>query len=218
MKFILKHWHTISLFAGIYIIAGTLDFWDSLTYLQVLSLLNLGVIFLHFYEEFGFPGGFPKFANTLFNPKDSTPDLADRYPLNAMSALWINWGTALFLYLPPVLFPDVIGLGLAPMLFGGVAQVIVHGIVNNKILKTWYNSGLATSVLGHLPLLILYIQHIENQNLATIWDYVIGMILMIVWYVIVIRILIPKLWESKNSPYPFSKEVMDKFDKLYKRK
>lgn len=210
MRFILKNWHTISLFAGIYTIAGTLDFWDSLTYLQVLSLLNLGVIFLHFYEEFGFPGGFPKFANTLFNPKDSTPDLADRYPLNAMSALWINWGTALFLYLPPVLFPDVIGLGLAPMLFGGVAQVIVHGIVNNKILKTWYNSGLVTSVWGHLPLLILYIQHIESQNLVTLWDYAIGMILMVVWCVVVIRIVIPKLWESKNSPYPFSKETMDK--------
>lgn len=215
MNFILKNWVKISLPIGLLIIIGTFLFWNDLQYLQALSLLNLGVIFLHFYEEFLFPGGFPKFANTLFAPKDSTPDIADRYPLNNMSALWTNWGTALFFYLPAVLFPDAIWFGLAPMIFGGVAQVIIHGIVNNKILKTWYNSGLASSVLGHLPLMILYILHIEEQHLATAWDYVIGVLLMVAWYVVVIRILIAKLWESKTSPYPFSQKEMDRFDALY---
>lgn len=47
------------------------------------------------------------------------------------------------------------------------------------------------------------------------WDDVIAVVLMVVWYVGVIRMIIPKLWEDKNSPYLFSTTQMAKFDKLY---
>lgn len=101
------------------------------------------------------------------------------------------------------------------MLFGGVAQLIVHGIVNNKMLNTWYNSGLFVVVFGHLPLMVAYIAYIERHGLAAWWDYVIAVVLMVAWYVGVIRILIPKLWERKDSPYPFAPALMEKFGKLY---
>lgn len=127
---------------GVVIIVFTVLTWSHWHYLQALALLNLAVIFLHFYEEFELQGGFPKFANTLFVPKDSTPDIADCYPLKNMSALWTSWRTAIVMYLIPVFFPDVIWLGLVPMIFGGVAQLLIHGIANNVMLKTWYNAGL----------------------------------------------------------------------------
>ncbi|WP_051977439.1 HXXEE domain-containing protein [Necropsobacter rosorum] len=218
MKFLLNNWVNLSGVIGVAILGFTFATWHDWHVLQIIALLNLAVIFFHFFEEFGFPGGFPKFANTIFAPKDSTPDIADRYPLNNMSALWINWGTALVMYLPPVIFYDQIWLGLVGIIFGGVAQVIIHGIVNNNMLKTKYNSGLASSLLGHFPLMIAYIYVIETQNLVVWWEYVLAVFLMIAWYVGVIRILIPKLWEDKNSPYAFAPYQMEKFDRFYGEK
>ncbi|WP_373101120.1 MULTISPECIES: HXXEE domain-containing protein [Pasteurellaceae] len=146
---------------------------------------------------------------------DSTPDIADRYPLNNMSALWTNWGTTLFMYLPPIIFPNTIWLGLVPMIFGGVAQLLIHGIVNKKMLKSRYNAGLATTLFGHFPLFVAYVYHIEVHQLVIWWEYLLAAVLIVAWYVGVIRIVIPKLWEDKNSPYPFNPAQMAKFDRLY---
>lgn len=215
MKFVLRHFYNISVFIGIAIILYTVLNWNSLSYLQALALLNLAVINFHFFEEFGFPGGFPYFANMMFGYKNSPAP--ERYPLNQMSALLINWGTALLMYVPPIFFPNVIWLGLIPILFGGLAQLLVHGIVNNRMLKTYYNGGLATAVLGHLPIAILYIRYISANDLATVWDYVIGVVLMVAYYVVVVRTLIPKVFEDINSPYPFGETEMARFEKFYGR-
>nr|WP_248736158.1 HXXEE domain-containing protein [Neobacillus rhizosphaerae] len=59
------------------------------------------------------------------------------------------------MYLVPVFLPDVIWLGLAPMLFG-MMQFVVHGIMTPKKLGQFYNPGLAAVVLGHIPLGIYY--------------------------------------------------------------
>lgn len=212
MKYLLRNFYNISVFIGLAIIAYTIYDWNNLHYLSALALLNLAVINFHFYEEFGFPGGFPYFANMMFGYKNSPKP--DRYPLNQMSAFLTNWGTALVMYLPPVFLPDKIWLGLTPILFGTM-QVVVHGIVNNKMLKTWYNGGLATALFGHLPIAIFYIKYITENNLATVWDYVIAFVLMVVWYVVGIRIFINKAFESLESPYPFAPEEMTRFEKFY---
>ncbi|AMW22458.1 HXXEE domain-containing protein [Staphylococcus haemolyticus] len=209
MKFLLRHFYNLSVPIDIIIIIGTIIFWQDINVLQRLALLNLAIINFHFFEEFGYPGGFPKFANTMFAYKNSPRP--DRFPLNQMSAFLTNWGTALVLYVPPIIFPDAIWFGLAPILFGGLAQLIVHAIVNNKMLGTYYNAGLATVVFGHLPIAIIYIIYIHTHNLVSFWDYVIGVVIMVLWYVVGIRILINKGFESMNSSYPFAPEEMAKF-------
>lgn len=209
MKFLLRHFYNISVIIGIFIIIGTIIFWQDLNTLQRLSLFNLAILNFHFFEEFGYPGGFPKFANTMFAYKNSPRP--DRFPLNQMSAFLTNWGTAVVLYIPPIIFPDAIWFGLAPILFGGLAQLIGHGIVNNKMLGTYYNAGLATVVFGHFPIALIYIIYIHSHNLVSFWDYIIAIIIMILWYVVGIRIFITKGFESKNSPYPFAPEEMSKF-------
>lgn len=209
MKFLLRHFYNLSVPIGIIIIIGTIIFWQDINALQRLALLNLAVINFHFFEEFGYPGGFPKFANTMFAYKNSPRP--DRFPLNQMSAFLTNWGTALVLYIPPIIYPDAIWFGLAPILFGGLAQLIVHAIVNNKMLGTYYNAGLATVVFGHLPIAIIYIIYIHTHNLVSFWDYVIGVVIMVLWYVVGIRIFINKGFESMNSSYPFAPEEMAKF-------
>ena len=209
MKFLLRHFYNLSVPIGVIIIIGTIIFWQDINALQRLALINLAVINFHFFEEFGYPGGFPKFANTMFAYKNSPRP--DRFPLNQMSAFLTNWGTALVLYIPPIIFPNEIWFGLAPILFGGLAQLIVHAIVNNKMLGTYYNAGLATVVFGHLPIAIIYIIYIHTHNLVSFWDYVIGVVIMVLWYVVGIRILINKGFESMNSSYPFAPEEMAKF-------
>jgi hypothetical protein len=215
MKFILRHFYNISFFVGVVLLALTFVFWKDLHYLQALALLNLAVINFHFFEEFGVPGGFPYFANMMFGYKNSPAP--DRFPLNQMSALLTNWGTALVMYVPPIFFSNQIWLGLAPVLFGGAAQLVIHGIVNNKILKTWYNSGLVAVLFGHVPIAVFYIKYIVENNLASVCDWVIAIVLMLVWYVVGVRIIINKLFENINSPYPFDKAEMAKFHKLYKK-
>lgn len=209
MKFLLRHFYNISLGIGIISIICTIIFWHDMSFLQRLSLLNFAVINFHFFEEFGFPGGFPAYANTMFAYKNSPAP--DRYPLNQLSALLINWGTAIVLYLPPILFPDVIWFGLAPILFGGIAQLLIHGIYNNILLKRFYNSGLAAVLFGHVPILIIYIYYITVNNLASGFDYLIGTAIMVSWYIIGVRIIITKSLEDMNSPYPFDEVEMKKF-------
>ncbi|MGJ5712806.1 HXXEE domain-containing protein [Staphylococcus auricularis] len=135
----------------------------------------------------------------------------ERFPLNQMSALLINWGTALILYIPPIFFPEKIWFGLSPILFGGLAQLIVHGVVNNKMMGTLYNVGLATVLFGHFPIMVIYIIYIHTQHLVSGWDYLIGVIIMVVWYVVGVRLLISKGFENINSPYPFAPEEMARF-------
>ena len=65
-KFLLRHFYNISLGIGIVALIGAIIFWKDMSFLQGLAVLNFAVINFHFFEEFGFPGGFPKFCNTIF--------------------------------------------------------------------------------------------------------------------------------------------------------
>jgi len=158
-----------------------------------------------------------KMANTLYykgNKEDPS-----RYPLNQNMVMWGNWTFAVLFYIPPIFYPHIIWLGLMPMLFGGVAQLIMHGIVNNRLLGKghWYNSGLASTVLGHLPLFLTYAYVIQTNDLATVWDWGIAAVYAVLAYVVVMRIAMMKLLGDVNSPYPFTKEEMARFDRLYQR-
>lgn len=208
-KFLLRHFYNISLGIGFILLICAFVFWKDMSYLQGLAVLNLAVLNFHFFEEFGFPGGFPKFCNTMFAYKNSPAP--DRYPLNQMSAFLTNWVTAIVLYIPPIFFPNVIWFGLAPILFGGVAQLIMHGVYNNILLKKFYNAGLGAVLFGHVPIAICYIHYITVNHLASGWDYLIGTVIMVLWYVVGVRLIINKSLEDVNSPYPFDEVEMSKF-------
>ena len=103
-----------------------------------------------------------------------------------MSAFLTNWGTALVLYIPPIIFPNELWFGLAPIIFGGFAQLIIHGIVNNRMLGTYYNAGLLSVLIGHLPIAIIYIYYIHTHNMVSFlglyyWNYYNGF-MVCSWY------------------------------------
>lgn len=82
---------------------------------------------------------------------------------------------------------------------------------NNILLKRFYNAGLAAVLFGHAPIAICYIYYITVNNLASGWDYLIGTVIMALWYVVGICIIINKSFEYVNSPYPFDEVEMNKF-------
>jgi len=214
MRFLRRHWYDVSVGIVLAIFACLALFWDKLSILQRLSLANLGVLFLHFFEEFGFPGGFSKLANAVLYPSPDAP--ADRYPLNQNSVMIGNWVFAILFYIPPIFFPNLIWLGLMPILFGAIGQSLSHLVVNNIAMRTWYNGGLASTVFGHIPIAFLYIGYVQRHGLATAWDYVIGMAYAVIAYALFFRRLMFAL-ADKNSPYPFDEVEMARFDRLNRK-
>ena len=91
------------------------------------------------------------------------------YPLNRMSCLCVNIFAAYPFYLLPVLFPNLIWLGLAQILFGMVGQLIVHGFVINRKLHSFYNPGLGAVVFLHVPIGVYYILYLYAHGLIQPW-------------------------------------------------
>src|SRR5918998_6408461 len=166
-----RHWHGVgvvsAVVASIYLAAT----WDDLEVLQRLLLLNFIVVLLHQFEEYSWPGGFPAVANLVM-----LTGWMRRYfrPLNQLSSMAANVLFAYTVYLIPVFFPDVIWLGLAPVLIGAVLQVIGHAIYVNIKLRSFYSPGVATAVFGHLPIGVIYIHHILANNMVTSWDWLLA--------------------------------------------
>ena len=219
LKFLCRYWYNLGLIPGA-IAAGVLALcWNSLDMLVKINLFSFIAIILHQFEEYGWPGGAPAMGNQMYcSGKMPAPmqkmlgssDKPDRYPLNQLSALVTNCAATYGFYLLPVFFPDVIWLGLAPILFGFL-QFMMHGVGGNVMLKKRYNPGLAAVVLGHIPIGIWYIHYITANGLATGFDWLIGFLYTMAFFVLVVGVLTYKVLADRNSKYPFAKEEMDRY-------
>ena len=137
MKFLHRHWYDVSAVIGLATLLILALFWSEFSVLQRFAIANFAVIMFHVFEEFGFPGGFGKLANALLYT--NSPDIT-RWPLNQKAVMIGNWAFAILFYLPPIFFSQIIWLGLMPMLFGAIGQMLSHGFINNmklKKLKCW---------------------------------------------------------------------------------
>ena len=208
MNFIRRHWYDIGL--GLALIALTWQAFVRIEGLQLILLLNLVVLFLHQYEEYHWPGGFPWIFNEVVKRESDGP--ADRYLLNQNNVAFINIIAWPF-YLVPVLLPNAIWLGLGQVLFGLVGQVIFHGIVTNIKLKTWYNQGLAAVLFGHVPLGIWYLAEVTGHGLVQWWDWIFALLYLGAFTGIVMQLIGFRLLASKTSRYHFTPEEMGRFDR-----
>jgi len=207
MQFFRRHWYegggVVAIIASIVLIA----LWRDVGVLQRLLWLNFIVILVHMYEEYGWPGGLPAIINWGIS-NSPTPD---RYPLNQNSAMIINVGAAYTFYLIPVFFGHVIWLGLAPVLFG-LTQFLGHGIVFNRKLRSIYNPGLAAVTLGHVPIGIYYIYYIQTHGLATVWDWAIAVVYMLVFTWVALVKMTYTWLADRESPYVFDEVEMRRFN------
>ena len=111
-------------------------------------------------------------------------------------------------YLLPAFFPNVIWLGLAAILGGAIVQLITHGIYENIKLRSFYNPGVGTTVLGHLPIGVIYIYYIVSNHLVTGWDWLLAVVWLFVFVLLNFNLIEQRILGDKNSPYPFDPDEM----------
>ena len=206
MNFLRKNWYYLGgvLCLALAVVVG---FWGNhIAPLRNILLLSFMALLVHQFEEYAYPGGFPPVFNIGWQREKEAPD---RYPLNRMSCLCVNVLAAYPFYLFPV-FPNLIWLGLAQILFGVVGQLIAHGIVINLKLHSFYNPGLVSVLLLHVPIGVYYIRYVYAHGLIQPWDWVAGIACTVLAALLVVGLPV-WLFLDKNSPYPFDPQEMARF-------
>ena len=213
MKFWCRHWYECGLAAALGALIVLIVLWGDMAVLSRVNLINFIGLLLHQYEEYGTPGGTPVFINK-YMMKSDTPD---RYPLNQKSAMITNCLIVYVCYLLPVLFPDILWLGIAPILFGCGFQVIQHLFLITIKFRHIYNPGLGAVMLIHVPCGIYFLWYVISNHLASGTDWLFGILYMIFMIGVLTVFLTYKVLGDKNSKYQFSPEECEKGERFAER-
>lgn len=215
LKFICRHWYNIGAVVALVSLLTLVFQWEQMSWLLRFNMISFIAMLVHQFEEYGFPGGEPMIMNLALQGSD----IPDRYPLNQFSAMFTNVFFAYVTYLLPVIFPDVIWLGIAPMLMG-MMQFMVHGIMTNIKMKSIYNPGLGAVVFLHIPVGISYIRYITVNQLASGTTWAIGIFYTIVSTVFVLGYLTYIALSDRNTKWIFDEVELKRFhvkEKLAKK-
>lgn len=207
MKFLRNHWYDIGAIIGVFALILTIICWGDMDTLRRLAVLNFIVILWHEFEEYRFPGGEAAITNLAMQPNDIGP--VDRYPLNQNNAMWINVFAAYVLYLFPVIWPQLIWLSFMPVVFG-LSQMIVHVFTTPIKLHTLYSPGEFAVVLGHLPVGIYWFYYTISKGLLNWMNVLFGVIYLIGFIIIGMKIIGYGVMKSPNSPYPFPEKEFER--------
>lgn len=171
MKKIVNNWYIISVYlAGFTALAAAFLTNDPM---QKVLLASATMLLLHFYEEFGVPGGFPLMGVRIMLGKDE-PDKT-KWDCNNLNCMFGNWLALVMIYLLPLILPGVKFLFLSA-LFLSCAELVMHLILFNVKQKSLYNPGLITGVLGLAPVAIHYIIKYLDTSVYVWHDYVLAFI------------------------------------------
>ena len=215
MKFYRNNWYYIGgiLFVVLSFFIGL--FGRDIDPLRIVLTLSFMALLVHQFEEYALPGGFPAVWNIVASGEKESPN---RYPLNKQSSLVANTFMAYLLYILAIIFKEWYWLGLITM-FIGFAQLIMHGIIIPKKFKTFYNPGLASTIFLQVPVSIYYIWYLQVNYSIPTWNWWVAIIgLPITAFLTLIAPI--SIYKDKHSPYPFSKEEMQRFsvqEKLQKK-
>lgn len=199
MKKAINNWHWISLFlAGFTLIIILLGHWN---FTQTIILSLIVCLFLHFFEEFGFPGGFPYMGVKVLLGKDELDQ--SKWNANNLNSIFGNWGFLILVYILPLLLPNVHFLTLAAIIFSFL-ELFMHLIIFNVRTKSFYNPGLITAVFGMTPLAIIFF--ILNKEITFSWyEYVIALVWCIAVFLFCFRS--PLYWNlGKKQGYTFTQQ------------
>lgn len=210
-KFI-ENWYSISVYiAGALVLILCLG---SFGIREKMLLTSAIFIFMHFFEEFGFPGGFPRIGMRIELGIKHT--YTSKWPLNQVNAMFGNFCFALLVYLLPLFLPSVKFLTLAAAVFA-FAEVLMHLIFFNIKLKTLYNPGLLTAVFGLLPVSIWYLSQTLGQGIFVWTDCVLAFVWIVFNYWLAFRSPIYKKLGNLSDKYGFTAEDIKKSEKYMKK-
>ena len=176
IKKFINNWYNISVKLAAVSALIAIFFVDDMT--QKLLWGSISILFLHFFEEFGFPGGFPLMGmKVLMNSKEKD---STKWNCNNLNSMFGNWGFLFLLYILPLIFPDVSFLTLTAMLVL-FAELLMHLVLFNVKLKSIYNPGFVTAVFGLTPIGIYYFANVYDGNLFAWYDFIIA----VAWFIAV---------------------------------
>ena len=72
---------------------------------------------------------------------------------------------------------------------------------------------LAAVVLGHIPLGIWYLVTAYSKSMITLWDWVFGILYIVLFISIGMKVIGYRLLADKDSAYPFAPEEMERFNR-----
>lgn len=198
MNFLRNHWFDIGGVLGLILLSTLSATIASMTSYQALMWLSLCSLFFHQVEEYRMPGTFPGMINSnLFHSKNP-----DRYPLNTNTSFIINVLIGWSIYiLAALLGTQFVWLGMAAIMIS-LGNIIAHTFLFNIKGKTIYNAGLITSWLFLAPCVYFFFKIIYITHLASVNDYIIGILLGML--VNVFGVLKPITWlANENTNYIF---------------
>jgi hypothetical protein len=205
MRWYLRNWYNLG--PAVTIVALGLGVFLDLSLLQRILLLSFALLPLHEFEEYGWPGGFPAFMNTVIM-RSPQPD---RYPLNRLNSVVVNVIAAYPFYIVPIFLPHVIWLGLAPMLFN-FGELLIHlggGVI---VSRAAYSPGFAT-IWPWAAVSIWYIVEISSHAQITGWDWLIAVVYMVVWTLVSLPLLTFRILARRNSSHPFDDVELGRINK-----
>lgn len=215
LKAICRHWYNIGLVIATFATICLAVFWTDMSVILRLNTISFIAMLVHQFEEYGFPGGEPMIMNRVLQGSD----IPDRYPLNQFSAMFTNVFFSYVIYLLPIIFPNVIWLGIAPMLMG-IMQFMVHGIMTNIKMKSIYNPGLGAVVFLHIPVGVYYIYYIVTSGLASGGTWAIGIAYTIIATGFVLGFLTYVVFPNRDNKWAFDDAELKRFrvdEKLAKK-
>lgn len=185
---IINNWYNVSVllavvsaFVAVFVVADIV---------QRLLWVSIAILFLHFFEEFGFPGGFPLMGvKVLLGSREMN---SEKWDCNNLNSMFGNWGFLFFIYALPLILSDVKFLTLAAMMFS-ILELIMHAILFNVKQKTIYNPGAVTAIFGLAPIAIYYFATVFDKNFFVWSDYLAA----VAWSVFI-------FWFSFRSPLYWS--------------
>lgn len=205
MRFI-DNWYNISvLFAGVvFVVIGVGDFDARAT----MILASTGLIFMHFFEEFGFPGGFPWIG--LHVEMGITDTNTKSWSLNSLNSMIGNWWFILAVYVPALIFPQATFLLVAVGVMA-VLEVLMHLIGFNVGLRSWYNPGLATAIMLIVVALPYFVPAIAAGTFGWL-DLLFGVVWVVFNYWLVFRSPLYK-WLGTKTRFAFPEQEVLKASK-----
>ncbi len=206
MSFLRNHWYYVGgiLFVGLAFFVGF--FGSEIDPLRKILLLSFMALLVHQFEEYALPGGFPPIMNVAFAGEKEAPN---RFPLNKQSSLVVNVLLGYPFYILAILLPEWYWLGILTVLFG-IAQLAFHGIAIPRRLNSFYNPGLASVLLLHLPIGICYLWYIHANASVDPWHWWVGIGSLPVAAYVIIQLPI-RLLRDRSSPYAWSPAEMNRF-------
>ncbi|MCT0010729.1 HXXEE domain-containing protein [Weissella confusa] len=210
MKKLVNSWYLLSvMFAVISAAMAIFGDWNAL---QTVQLITIAILFLHFFEEFGFPGGFPYTGVKLLLGRDERDKT--KWDSNNLSSMYGNWGLMVLVYISAIAFPEVKILTIGMMMFN-VLEVLMHLVFFEVRRKEMYNPGLATAFLGFIPVTVYYFMNLYSVSDFVWYDYVIGFVWIIFVFWLAFRS--PIYWSLGKIPgYEFTDQTAFGFDQSNK--